>query len=93
MTPSCHGLRLVFAMRPEFASIAEAQKWMGLQIGWECDPACKDLARASYVVPREYVYFIDPRLFEDEPLDRFASLTRFASSNAEHLRGVLELVE
>ena len=67
MTPSRHGLRLVFAMRPEFGSIAEAQKWMGEQIGWECDPACKDLARASYVVPMEYVYYLDPRLFEDEP--------------------------
>lgn len=66
MTPSCHGLRLVFAMRPEFGSIAEAQKWMGEQIGWECDPACKDLARASYVVPREYVYYLDPHLFDDE---------------------------
>jgi hypothetical protein len=74
MTPSRHGLRLVFAMRPEFACIAEAQMWMSGQIGWECDPACKDLARASYVVPREYVYFLDPRLFEDEPLDCFASL-------------------
>ena len=66
MTPSRHGLRLVFAMRPEFGSIAEAQKWMGEQIGWECDPACKDLARASYVVPREYVYYLDPHLFDDE---------------------------
>ncbi len=69
MTPSCHGLRLVFAMRPEFASIAEAQRWMGLQVGWDCDPACKDLARASYMVPKEYVYFLDPRLFEDDTRD------------------------
>ena len=83
MTPSRHGLRLVFAMRPEFACIAEAQMWMSGQIGWECDPACKDLARASYVVPREYIYFIDPALFDDEPLDRFASLRGTKQSTNE----------
>jgi hypothetical protein len=65
MTPSQHGLRLVVRMRPEFATIAEAQKWLSEQIGWECDAACKDLARASYVVPKEYVYFLNPGLFTE----------------------------
>ena len=67
LTPSQHGLRLVARMRPEFASIADAQKWLSGQIGWECDAACKDLARASYVVPQEYVYYLDKGLFTDEP--------------------------
>jgi hypothetical protein len=66
MTPSCHGLRLVARMRPEFNSIAEAQQWLGNEIGWECDPQCKDLARASYVVPHNYVYLLDPHVFDDE---------------------------
>ena len=66
MTPSCHGIRLVARMRPEFGSIADAQKWLGTQIGWECDPQCKDLARASYVVPHSYVYYLNRALFEDE---------------------------
>ena len=66
MTPSQHGLRLVARMRPEFGSIAEAQKWLSGQIGWECDAACKDLARASYVVPGEYIYYMDGRLFTEE---------------------------
>jgi hypothetical protein len=65
MTPSQHGLRLVARMRPEFGSIAEAQKWLSGQIGWECDAACKDLARASYAVPGEYVYFLNPALFTE----------------------------
>ena len=67
MTPSQHGLRLVVRMKPEFGSIAEAQKWLSEQIGWECDAACKDLARASYVVPLEYIYYVDGGLFTDEP--------------------------
>ena len=66
LTPSQHGLRLVARMRPEFASIAEAQKWLSGQIGWECDAACKDLARASYVVPAGYIYYLDKGLFEEE---------------------------
>ena len=83
MTPSRHGLRLVFRMKPSFATIAEAQKWMSEQIGWECDAQCKDLARASYVVPKEYIYFLDPALFDDEPLDRFASLRETKQSTNE----------
>ncbi len=67
MTPSRHGLRLVAKCRPEFTTIAECQKWLGEQIGWECDPACKDWARASYVVPEEYIYFLDSKaMFKDE---------------------------
>ena len=68
MTPSCHGIRLVARMRPEFASIADAQQWLGAQIGWECDPQCKDLARASYAVPHSYVYYLNRALFEDDPI-------------------------
>jgi hypothetical protein len=67
MTPSRHGLRLVARLRPEFKSIAEGQQWLGEQVGWECDPQCKDLARASYVVPEGYVFFLDEKgLFEEE---------------------------
>ena len=67
MTPSRHGLRLVAKCRPEFTTIAECQKWLGDQIGWECDPACKDWARASYVVPEEYIYFLDSKaMFSSE---------------------------
>ena len=66
LTPSQHGLRLVARMRPEFSTIADAQKWLSGQIGWECDPACKDLARASYVVPKEYVYFLNKVLFTED---------------------------
>ncbi len=80
MTPSCHGIRLVARMRSEFSSIADAQKWLGTQIGWECDPQCKDLARASYVVPHSYVYYLNRALFED---DKEASPCVIARSEAQ----------
>ncbi len=81
MTPSCHGLRLVFRMKPGVTSIAEAQRWMSLQIGWDCDPACKDLARASYAVPKEYIYFLDPALFEDDTRDETSAKGLIANND------------
>lgn len=67
-TPSRHGLRIVAKCRPEFSTIAECQQWLSDQIGCPCDPACKDWARASYVVPDSYHYYLDAKgLFADEP--------------------------
>ncbi len=67
-TPSTQGLRLVCQCRPEFTTINECQQWLSDEIGVKHDPACKDWARASYLVPDEYIYFIDAKgLFRDEP--------------------------
>lgn len=66
-TPSGHGLRLVFLCRPEFSTLDECQQWMAREIGVEHDAACKDPARASYMVPDSYVYYYDGKLFSMEP--------------------------
>ncbi len=66
-TPSGHGLRLVFRCRPEFTTLDECQQWMAHEIGVEHDAACKDPARASYMVPENYVYYYDGKLFSMEP--------------------------
>ncbi len=66
-TPSTHGLRLVCKCRPEFTTINECQQWLAKEIGVEHDSICKDWARASYVVPASYVYYLNRRLFADEP--------------------------
>ena len=64
ITPSTEGLRLAFVM-PKGMSLAEAQAWMASQLGDDKYDACvKDYARSSFVVPREYVLFMDEeRLF------------------------------
>ena len=66
VTPSLEGLRLVFVM-PEDMNLAEAQKWMSQQLGdEEYDVCVKDLARPSFIVPEEYILFIDEaRLFSE----------------------------
>ena len=66
VTPSLEGLRLVFVM-PEVMNLAEAQKWMSQQLGdEEYDVCVKDLARPSFIVPEDYILFIDEaRLFAE----------------------------
>ena len=63
ISPSLEGLRLVFE-RPLLAngimSLAESQAWMAQQLGdTQYDACVKDYARCSFVVPREYVLFVD----------------------------------
>ena len=67
ITPSTEGLRLFFVM-PEGMNLEEAQKWMSEQLGDEHYDGCvKDLARCSFVVPREYILYLDEEeLFTDE---------------------------
>lgn len=64
VTPSLEGLRLVFTI-PDGMDLAEAQKWMSQQLGdEEYDVCVKDLARPSFIVPEDYILFIDEaRLF------------------------------
>lgn len=67
MTPSTHGLRVVAKCRREYKTIGECQQWLAQKLGVEYDAACKDWARASYVVPSSYIYYIDGNLFVEEP--------------------------
>ena len=66
VTPSTEGFRLFFVM-PEGMNLATAQKWMSEQLGdAEYDGSVKDLARASFLVPRDYLLYIDEEeLFKD----------------------------
>lgn len=65
-TPSTKGLRIVAKCRPEFTTIAENQQWLANELGLEeFDEACNDLARASYIVPEDYFYYRDGKIFTD----------------------------
>ncbi len=68
-TVSCHGLRVVANCRPEFNTIEQNQRWLAEQLGLEYDGVCKDWARASFLVPGSYFYYIDAKVFDpDEPM-------------------------
>ena len=59
ISPSLEGLRLVFVM-PNGMNLAQAQAWMAEQLGDAQYDACvKDFARCSFVVPREYILYLN----------------------------------
>ena len=59
VTPSTEGLRLFFII-PDGMDLVSAQKWMSEQLGdANYDQSVKDLARSSFVVPEEYIIYID----------------------------------
>ena len=66
VSPSNEGVRLVFEM-PKGMSLAEAQQWMAEQLEDETYDGCvKDMARCSFVVPRDYVlYYDEEELFKE----------------------------
>ena len=80
VTPSTEGFRLFFKIPEhlytplsmgegqEVRLLEEAQKWMSEQLGDEHYDGCvKDLARCSFVVPRDYILYLDEEeLFTDE---------------------------
>ena len=61
------GVRIVAECRPEFSTIAECQRWLSNELGQPCDEACKDWARASYLVPGHYVAYMDEGIFSRGP--------------------------
>ena len=65
VTPSTEGLRLLFVIPRAGMAPDEAQRWMSARLGDAAyDGAVKDLARCSFLVPREYVLYLDKeRLF------------------------------
>ena len=86
ITPSTEGLRLAFVM-PQGMNLAEAQAWMASQLGDDKYDACvKDYARSSFVVPREYVLFMDEeRLFSTHSVIQSEAKNLEDTKEAEHV--------
>lgn len=62
VTPSTEGLRLLFVIDKHTTggALAEAQRRMSEQLGdANYDGAVKDLARCSFLVPRDYILYLD----------------------------------
>ena len=61
ITPSTEGLRLFFVI-PGGMNLANAQAWMASRLGdTQYDACVKDYARSSFLVPREYVLWVDEK--------------------------------
>lgn len=69
VTPSTEGLRLLFAVPCKDMTLDAAQQWLNDQLGQtDYDGAVKDLARCSFLVPRDYILYLDEdALFAEYP--------------------------
>lgn len=64
LTPSGHGLRIVArATRQSPNTIAECQAQLAAKLGLNIDTAVKDIARASFAVPRSHIIYYNTMLF------------------------------
>lgn len=96
LTASQHGLRVVAKCRPELHTLVDCQKWLSEKLGVEFDPACKDFARCSFVVPDSYHYYLDCKaIWEDEPEKGtlYAAGKNPVQENAEMEKALTEATE
>ncbi len=67
ITPSTHGLRLVFPV-PKGMDLVQAQTHYARELHVQVDGCTKDMARLSFCVPQDYMLYVDEEaLFGDNP--------------------------
>ena len=85
ITPSGHGLKIVFKARQEWGNLIDNQHAMAKVLGVEVDESCKDASRMSFICKESDILFIDKELFTYENKDysdRFTTLYRDGHSQA-----------
>ena len=66
ITPSGHGLKIVFKAREEWGNLIDNQHAMAKLLGVEVDESCKDASRMSFICKESDILFIDKELFTYE---------------------------
>ena len=66
VTPSGHGLKIVFKADPAKGNLIDNQHAMAKVLGVEVDESCKDASRMSFICKEEDILFIDKELFTYE---------------------------
>ena len=86
LTPSGHGLKIVFKARTEWGNLIDNQHEMAKVLGVEVDESCKDASRMSFICKESDILFIDKELFTYENKEfgeRYDALYRDGHSAAE----------
>jgi hypothetical protein len=63
---------------PEGMTPQEAQQRFSMDVGFQADPALKDVARCIYMVPEEYTLYVSDALFEVSPQSTQSSTEFFS---------------
>ena len=67
ITPSGHGLKVVFKADAEKGNLIDNQHWMARELGVTVDESCKDASRMSFICCDEDILYINEKeLFEYE---------------------------
>ena len=66
ITPSGHGLKIVFKARTEWGNLIDNQHAMAKVLGLEVDESCKDASRMSFICKESDILFINKELFTYE---------------------------
>ncbi|MCR5579714.1 MAG: hypothetical protein K6F74_11015, partial [Prevotella sp.] len=85
ITPSGHGLKIVFKARTEWGNLIDNQHAMAKVLGVEVDESCKDASRMSFICKESDILFIDKELFtyeNKEFAERYDALYRDGHSSA-----------
>ena len=69
ITPSGHGLKIVFKARTEWGNLIDNQHAMAKVLGVEVDESCKDASRMSFICKESDILFINKELFTYENKD------------------------
>ena len=66
ITPSGHGLKIVFKARAEWGNLIDNQHQMAKLLGVEVDESCKDASRMSFICKESDILYLDKELFTYE---------------------------
>ena len=66
VTPSGHGLKIVFKARAEWGNLIDNQHAMAEVLGVEVDESCKDASRMSFICKESDILYLDKELFTYE---------------------------
>ena len=66
ITPSGHGLKIVFKARTEWGNLIDNQHEMAKVLGVEVDESCKDASRMSFICKETDIMYLDKELFTYE---------------------------
>ncbi|MCR5270918.1 MAG: hypothetical protein K6D91_07895 [Prevotella sp.] len=66
ITPSGHGLKIVFKARTEWGNLIDNQHQMAKLLGVEVDESCKDASRMSFICKETDILYLDKELFTYE---------------------------
>ncbi len=92
ITPSCEGLRLVFVLPDAAMELEAAQRWMAGRLGMkDYDGAVKDLARCSFLVPRDYFLYLNEAELFGEAAANSSTAEGSSSAALQLLKALLQL--